>query len=76
MKNVLMVSCLAAALAAAQDAKVTRLMTKELSGIPGKEGTMVTVEYAPGGSDAEHRHIVHAAAQALCSIGSFQHAAW
>jgi len=59
MKKVLIVSCLAAALAAAQDAKVTRLMTKELSGIPGKEGTMVTVEYAPGASSAEHRHNAH-----------------
>jgi quercetin dioxygenase-like cupin family protein len=58
MTKMLIVSCLAAA-AAAQEAKVTPLMTKELSGIAGKEGTMVAVEYAPGGSSAEHRHNAH-----------------
>jgi quercetin dioxygenase-like cupin family protein len=55
----LIVSYLAAAAPAAQVAKVTPLMTKELSGIDGKEATMVTVEYAPGGSSAEHRHNAH-----------------
>jgi quercetin dioxygenase-like cupin family protein len=61
MTKVLMVIalCLAAATAAAQEAKVTQLMTHELTGIDGKEGTMVMVEYAPGGSDAEHRHNAH-----------------
>jgi len=58
MMKMLIVLCLAAA-AAAQQAKVTPLMTKELSGIADKEGTMVTVEYAPGGSSAEHRHNAH-----------------
>jgi quercetin dioxygenase-like cupin family protein len=43
----------------AQDAKVTPLITKDLTGIPGKEGTMITVEYAPGGSSTEHRHNAH-----------------
>ena len=56
MTKVLIALCLAAATAAAQEAKVTPLMTQELAGIDGKEGTMVMVEYAPGGSDAEHRH--------------------
>jgi quercetin dioxygenase-like cupin family protein len=58
MTKVLMVIalCLAAATAAAQEAKVTPLMTHELAGIDGKEGTVVMVEYAPGGSEAEHRH--------------------
>jgi quercetin dioxygenase-like cupin family protein len=36
--------------------KATPLMTKDLMGIPGKEGTMVIVEYAPGQSSAAHRH--------------------
>ena len=53
MTKVLIALCLAAATAAAQEAKVTPLMTHELAGIDGKEGTMVMVEYAPGGSDAE-----------------------
>jgi quercetin dioxygenase-like cupin family protein len=56
MKNVLMVLCLAAVSAAAQDAKVAPLMAKDLTGISGKEGTLVTVEYAPGAASAEHRH--------------------
>lgn len=58
MTKVLVVLCLSmvAATAAAQEAKVTTLMTKELAGKDGKEGTMQLVEYAPGGSDAEHRH--------------------
>ncbi len=51
-----MVVTAAAATAVAQEAKVTPLMTQELAGIAGKEGKMVMVEYAPGGSDAEHRH--------------------
>jgi quercetin dioxygenase-like cupin family protein len=37
-------------------AKATPLVTKDLMGIPGKEGTMLTVEYAPGQSSAPHRH--------------------
>jgi quercetin dioxygenase-like cupin family protein len=52
--------CLAAATAAAQEATVTPLMTHDLAGTDEKEGTMVMVEYAPGGSDAEHRHNAHA----------------
>ena len=40
----------------AQDAKVTSLMSKPLSDIPGKELLMITVEYPPDGSDPVHRH--------------------
>lgn len=57
MTKVLLALCLAAATpAAAQEAKVTPLMTQELAGMDGKEGTLIMVEYAPGESDAEHRH--------------------
>ena len=56
MTKVLIVLFMAATAAAAQDAKVTPLMTQELTGMAGKEGTMLTVEYAPGASSAEHRH--------------------
>lgn len=62
MKSVviaLLLAVAAAAGAAAQDAKVTPLMTKDLSGIAGKEAVMVTVEYAPGASSNEHRHNAH-----------------
>lgn len=40
----------------AKDAKVTSLMSKTLSDIPGKELLMITVEYPPGNSDPVHRH--------------------
>jgi quercetin dioxygenase-like cupin family protein len=59
MKRILIAWCLAAAAAAAQEAKVTPLVTKDLTGISGKEGTMVTVEYPPGGTSAVHRHNAH-----------------
>ena len=61
MTKMLTALCLAAstATAAAQEAKVTPLVTKELAGRDGKEGTMIMVEYAPGGSDAAHRHNAH-----------------
>jgi quercetin dioxygenase-like cupin family protein len=39
-----------------QTTKVTPLMTKELVGLPGKEGVMLTVEYPPGASSIKHRH--------------------
>ena len=59
MTKVLVTMCLAAIAAAAQGAKVTPLMNQDLTGIAGKESTMVTVEYGPGASSAEHRHNAH-----------------
>jgi quercetin dioxygenase-like cupin family protein len=44
----------------AQEAKVTTLMSKDLPEFPGKEGTMITVDYPPGCSDPIHRHNAHA----------------
>jgi len=46
--------------AMAQQAKVTTLMSKDLAENPAKEVLMITVEYAPGGSDPIHRHNAHA----------------
>ena len=43
----------------AQEPAVTPLMSKDLTDFPGKEGLMMTVEYAPGGSDPIHRHNAH-----------------
>ena len=40
----------------AQEPTVTSLMAKGLTDNPGKEVLMITVEYAPGGSDPVHRH--------------------
>lgn len=59
MKRLLLLASLAAGAAIAQQAKVTPLITKALTDIPGKEGTMMTVEYAPGSSDTIHRHNAH-----------------
>ena len=56
MKIVLFALCLAAGALAAQDAKVTPLITKDLAGIAGKEVKMLTVVYAPGASSAPHKH--------------------
>jgi quercetin dioxygenase-like cupin family protein len=41
---------------AADQVKVTDLMTKDLVNVPGKEVTMITVDYPPGGADPVHRH--------------------
>lgn len=41
---------------AAQEAKVTPLLSKDLTEFPGKEGLMITVEYPPGNADPIHRH--------------------
>ena len=40
--------------------KVTQVLSKDLTDIPGKEGLMLTVEYPPGGADPIHRHNAHA----------------
>jgi len=40
----------------AQEPTVTSLMSKDLKETPGKEVLMITVEYAPGGTDPIHRH--------------------
>ena len=59
MKNkrlTLVLLCITTGTVMAQEAKVTELMTKKLSEIPGKEALMISVEYPPGGSDPIHRH--------------------
>jgi quercetin dioxygenase-like cupin family protein len=52
----LVLLCLMSGTAMAQEPKVTSLMSKDLTGNPGKEVLMITVEHAPGGSNAIHRH--------------------
>jgi quercetin dioxygenase-like cupin family protein len=62
MKKQLMVLallCLTGGTLSAQQAVVTPLMSKDLSESPGKELSMITVEYAAGGSDPIHRHHAH-----------------
>ena len=52
----------------APHAIVKSLMTKDLAGVPGRELTMVTVEYPPGSSDPVHTH--HAQALVYVVEGS------
>ncbi len=59
-KVILALACLMSTALVAQEAKVTQLMSKDLTDIPGKEGVMITVEYPPGHSDEIHRHNAHA----------------
>jgi quercetin dioxygenase-like cupin family protein len=59
-KRCLVLVCLMAITLTAQEAKVTQLLSKDLTDLAGKEGLMITVEYPPGSSDPVHRHNAHA----------------
>ena len=52
--------CLVSIPLSAQEPTVTPVVAKELAGIPGKEILVLTVEYAPGGTDSVHRHNANA----------------
>jgi quercetin dioxygenase-like cupin family protein len=56
----LVLLCLLTGTAMAQEPKVTSLMSKDLTENPGREVLVITVEHAPGGSSAIHRHDAHA----------------
>src|SRR6185312_12036368 len=58
-KRILVLVCLISGMLVAQEAKVTELMSKDLTNLPGKEGLMITVEYPPGNVDPVHRHNAH-----------------
>ena len=58
-KLILEVVLLMSSTLVAQEAKVTQLMSKDLTNLPGKEGLMITVEYPPGSVDPIHRHNAH-----------------
>jgi quercetin dioxygenase-like cupin family protein len=56
----LLLTCLLAGSAIAQDAQVTSLLSKDLPESPGKEALMISVVYPPGAKDPVHRHHAHA----------------
>jgi quercetin dioxygenase-like cupin family protein len=58
-KLILALACLMSSTLLAQEAKVTELLSKDLTNLPGKEGLMITVEYPPGSVDPIHRHNAH-----------------
>ena len=60
IKVILTLACLISTTLVAQQAKVTELLSKDLTNLPGKEGLMIIVEYPPGSSDPIHRHNAHA----------------
>ena len=60
MTIVVILFCLVAGPLSAEEAKVAPLMSKDLKDFPGKEGSMITVEYPPGAVDPVHRHNAHA----------------
>jgi quercetin dioxygenase-like cupin family protein len=60
--------CVMSSTLAAQEAKVTPLMSKDLASLAGKEVTMISVEYPPGSSDPAHMH--HAQALVYVLEGS------
>jgi quercetin dioxygenase-like cupin family protein len=55
----LVLICLISGTLMAQRGTVTELLSKDLTDLPNKEGLMITVDYAPGGSDPIHRHNAH-----------------
>lgn len=59
-KRILILAFLMSGTLVAQEAKVTELLSKDLTNLPGKEGLMIAVEYPPGSSDPIHRHNAHA----------------
>ena len=59
-KLVLALACLMSSTLLAQEAKVTDLFSKDLANLPGKEGLMMIVDYAPGSVDPVHRHNANA----------------
>jgi quercetin dioxygenase-like cupin family protein len=52
----------------AQDGTVRSLLSKDLAGVPGRELSMITVEYPPGGTSPAHTH--HAQALVYVLEGS------
>ena len=66
MKKIIMPIAFAACALAVQFAPaapapdVKEIMSKPLTGIPGKEGLVLTVTYPPSGADEIHRHDAHA----------------
>src|SRR5215831_11303885 len=59
-KLILLLTFFATGALVTNEPKVTQVLSKDLTDIPGKEGLMITVEYPPGAADPIHRHNAHA----------------
>jgi quercetin dioxygenase-like cupin family protein len=58
-KVIMALACLLPGAVVAQEPKVTPVLSKDLTNLPGKEGLMLIVEYPAGSSDPIHRHNAH-----------------
>ena len=58
-KLIVVLAFLATGAYVANEPKVTQVLSKDFTDIPGKEGVMLTVEYPPGSKDPIHRHNAH-----------------
>jgi quercetin dioxygenase-like cupin family protein len=68
MKTLILSLSLAGGALAVQDGSVRSLLSKDLAGDSRREVSLLTVEYAPGGSTPEHTH--HAQALVYVLEGS------
>jgi len=68
LQAALMLSLSLASGPVAQNDPVRPLLSKDLAGVPGREISMITVEYPPGGSSPAHTH--HAQAMVYVLEGS------
>src|SRR5215813_5689463 len=59
-KLIVVLAFLATGALVVHEPKVTQVLSKDLTDIPGKEGLMLTVEYPPGAADPVHRHYADA----------------
>ena len=59
-KVILALACLMPITLLGQEAKLTDLISKDLTNLPGKEGLMMIVDYPPGSVDPIHRHNANA----------------
>jgi quercetin dioxygenase-like cupin family protein len=59
LKRTLFAGLLSLVAAQSMAEKVNPLMAQDLAGLAGKEGMMLTVEYAPGAASTQHRHNAH-----------------
>jgi quercetin dioxygenase-like cupin family protein len=68
MKTLILSLSLAGGALVVQDGAVRPLLSQDLNGVSGRELSMLTVDYAPGGSTPEHTH--HAQALVYVLEGS------
>lgn len=59
MKSLVLSLLLGVTSMAAEPARITPLITKQLRELPGKEAVLITVRYGPGTVETSHQHKAH-----------------